>query len=556
MTIERIPILTSADPEGSSSTGAITFNGTSASNVLYDRYIDGRMYATQRQGVIRAVDAGTFGKELRGRGAFFWDSPGITYIVNNGEVTQEYAIPVGNITGGVDPVYFVEVGDTLVILDPENNEGWYIDSIAPTTLNAITDLNFPPNQSPVKQLAGGGASLNTYLYVMDTEGTVYNSNLDDPSTWNALDFVTAERYSDKGVFLTTHMDHIVAMCSSSIEFFYDAGYPVGSPLQRRQDILHSTGALDRKSCFMSGNKVFFIGAEDNSTIGFYQIEQFTLVKRSTYTIDRALSFNIYQVGIDLLLAGGMANNHFLCYLTGMKVGTDPQYMAENYESGTNPDSYMDNDDYFASSTSQDYWEPLSSFVYDLTTDTWSSYSTELTDFKFFSVVSAVDKISSGFVPTSLMLTNGDILQYDNREGGFDSPGFEDYVEDDILIGEEYVEDEQGYILSVTIEDAFGIDIELTLPEVDFGISTNKFPARTDVIGASTTHDDPDTPLFIEWSDDHYQTFSTPRAVDTGFRRKTTRNGNFKRRAHRLSYSGKNKIRLEAIELDIGASRYA
>ena len=555
MTIQRIPILTSADPEESSSTGTVSFNGTSVSNVLYDKYIDGRLYATQRQGVIRAVDAATFGKELRGRGAFFWDSPGITYIVNNDEVTQEYAIPVGNISAGIDPVYFLEVGETLVILDPENNEGWYIDSIAPTILNPISDVNFPPNQTPAKQLAGGGASLNSFLYVMDTEGTIYNSNLDDVSTWNALDFITAERYSDTGIFLTTHMDHIVAMCSSSIEFFYDAGYPVGSPLQRRQDVFHSTGALDRKSCFMSGNKVFFIGAEDNSTIGFYQIQQFGLVKRSTYTIDRALSFNIYQVGIDLLLAGGMANNHFLCYLTGMKAGSDPEYMEENGFPG-NPDAYMDTDNYFATSSSQDFWQPLSSFVYDLTTDTWSSYSTELTDFNFFSVVAAIDKISSGFVPTSLMLINGDILQYDNREGGFDSPGFEDYVEDDILVGEEYIEDEQGYILSVTIEDALGIDIELTLPEVDFGTSTYKYAARTDVIGSSTTQDDPDTPLLIEWSDDHYQTFSTPREVDTQFRRKTTRNGNFKRRAHRLTYSGKNKLRLEAIELDIGASRYA
>ena len=35
--------------------------------------------------------------------------------------------------------------------------------------------------------------LDSYFFVMDTNAVIYNSALNDPTTWDALDIITAEK---------------------------------------------------------------------------------------------------------------------------------------------------------------------------------------------------------------------------------------------------------------------------------------------------------------------------------------------------------------------------
>ena len=67
----------------------------------------------------------------------------------------------------------------MVILDAENDEGWVMST--GESLTAIAS-NFPST------LAHGGAILDTYLFVMDEDGTIYNSAVNAAET--ELEFST------------------------------------------------------------------------------------------------------------------------------------------------------------------------------------------------------------------------------------------------------------------------------------------------------------------------------------------------------------------------------
>jgi hypothetical protein len=177
----KIPLTVNLHIEGFAG-GHITRFNSGSTNLVYAQYDDGTWYATQRPGVNQFEDASATVADARGRGAYYWDQVADKYFVNNDTVYKGgYANPVGTITAGTQRVFMADIGDNLVILDAENNEGWYITSSAPTTVVAISDLDFPPNQTPALSLARGGCVLNGKLYVLTTGGDIYESAVEDPT---------------------------------------------------------------------------------------------------------------------------------------------------------------------------------------------------------------------------------------------------------------------------------------------------------------------------------------------------------------------------------------
>lgn len=79
-------------------------------------------------------------------------------------------------------------------------------------------------------LVQGMVYLDGYTFVMDTEGRIFNSNLNDTLTWIGS-FITAQLNPDGGVFLGRQLNYLVAIKQWTTEFFYDAGNaPPASPL--------------------------------------------------------------------------------------------------------------------------------------------------------------------------------------------------------------------------------------------------------------------------------------------------------------------------------------
>jgi len=151
---------------------------------------------------------------------------------------------------------------------------------------------FPPMNS--KKLAGGIEELDKTLYVLTNEGEIWGSDLNDGTSWtDAANFITAERVQDTSVWLVKHNNHLVVFGTRSIEFFYNASNPVGSPLSRRTDIFYNIGVeydgTSTKAITRHKDIIYFVGQSDFSGgTGVYKLENMQLSKISSYSIDAEL----------------------------------------------------------------------------------------------------------------------------------------------------------------------------------------------------------------------------------------------------------------------------
>lgn len=110
--------------------------------------------------------------------------------------------------------------------------------------------------------------------------------------------------------------------------------------------------------------------------------------------------------------------------------------------------------------------------------------------------------------------------------------------------------ETAYVDTPTASTTFGITCVATTVKLDFDTIKRKQMSRLAIVGDSpngTTN----CPLTVEWSDDDYNTYSTPRTLNlNGTMSAILRLGYFRRRAFRFTFNQPYLLRLEAIEVDI------
>lgn len=145
----------------------------------------------------------------------------------------------------------------------------------------VTDVDFP---TPIEPFV---VYLNGYLAVVKKDtGDLYTCVNDDPLSWVAGDFITAEMSSDYLVALAKSKNYIVAFGKNSIEHFYDAGIATGSPLQRYDSAYRSIGYITGLT--QIGDALFFVGQDKTGNVGVYVLESFDAKRISTQIVDKTL----------------------------------------------------------------------------------------------------------------------------------------------------------------------------------------------------------------------------------------------------------------------------
>ena len=97
-------------------------------------------------------------------------------------------------------------------------------TISSGTLTQVTDAQYPAIT------VRGAVYLNGRLYVMEPDGTIWNSAEDDFTSWAGTDFIVAEFEADAGICLAKQGEYVIAFGQFTTEAFYDAGNATGSPL--------------------------------------------------------------------------------------------------------------------------------------------------------------------------------------------------------------------------------------------------------------------------------------------------------------------------------------
>ena len=192
---------------------------------------------------------------------------------------------LGAITGTAAGITetFVSTTPTLLISSSDNT-AWYYDTTVPTK---VTDAQFPGNAS--KTLAGTFAHMDGYAFIMDTEGTLCNSDLNTVTSWTALGYISTNSYPDKGVGCIRHRNTIVAFGRQSMEVFRNAGNATGSPLTRIEEATQQIGAMNSNSIGSVNDVLVWVGTSRTGDIGVYLYDGGTPVRVSTASIEAQIS---------------------------------------------------------------------------------------------------------------------------------------------------------------------------------------------------------------------------------------------------------------------------
>lgn len=144
-------------------------------------------------------------------------------------------------------------------------------------------------------------------YTIRTDGTIWNSAVDDGSSWLATAYITAQMNNGKWNALAIQNNYIIAFSDKGFQMFVDAGYPApASPLQNVESLAQSVGCAYGDSVAWTENKVFWVGYTQGGNLRVCEMEGLSQVKTiSTDSIERIL--NEVQLFSSQLLTGYIVN---------------------------------------------------------------------------------------------------------------------------------------------------------------------------------------------------------------------------------------------------------
>ena len=405
------------------------------------------------------------------------------------------------------------------------------------TITKITDTDYPAVTVP------GVAYLDGYFFVMDANGTIYNSGLETPLVWNSLDFIKCEAEPDGGVAIAKYMNYIVGFGRWTTQFFYDAANAQGSPLSPIESSTIQIGCADGYSVAQFDGKLVWMS---NSRQKGRQVHvcdnSMSPVEISTPDVSRILNSDDLA---EVRSWGASFAGHSLYVLCLKTIGI--------------------------------------TLVFDFLTKAWSHFTRRTESAKSISALSQSNGIATATSVGHGFEDGDEITVSGANQAGYNVTENITYIDDDhysfevdsatvspatgTIIGTGSVE---GYfdftyyahvggkdivqgatdgivyeMLGTSFQDN-GVSIDVTSRTAIFDNST----AKTKVIGsAEVIGDKVDATALLRWSDDDYVTFSDYRKIDLNAERSRIRRlGSSSRRSYEIRHTANTSFRVEALEI--------
>lgn len=339
-----------------------------------------------------------------------------------------------------------------------------------SSVTKVTDPNYPVTT------VRGLAFLDGVFYVMDLNGKVYGSAINDGTVWPALDFVQAEYIYGAGAAIHRHLNYIVAFYQFGIQIYYDANSAPngqGIALGAVPNAAWTTGSIINVEPVEIYDVTYFVSQSLQYGRGVHTLQGLNLVKVSTPFVDKILNLEN--------LAGQAP------FAFGIRIAGKSFYVL------TLPNTNV-------------------TLAYDIDGQVWNQWS---------SIVGSVERSFVGrYYLSGIFLSNTNTLVGDFLQ--------------DVTTGKTMFVSNQTYV------DATGpLQVTSYTPPMDFGsINWKRFAYMYQL--ADTVN----TTVSVSFSDNDYQTFSTPRIVDMSTVRKQMRNcGSSRRRSWKLVHSDNTPLRI-------------
>lgn len=441
--------------------------------------------------------------------------------------------------GSVTPTLKIATsGDEVYIAFAQFEDGdtattYAVNAANPYTITQIVDADYPINT------VRGCAFMDGRFFVMNPSGEIYQSALEDASSWSALEFIQSQNDPSNGVFLSKVQNYIVAFKDWSIEFFYDAANATGSILSPVQNATVQIGCASDGSVQDLGGSIAFMGQTRN---GF---------GRAIYMLNGTSPQKISTPNVEKILD---QDNLATVHSWSAQVGSHLLYGVTLVTSEV-------------------------TLVYDMTTQQWSffTYLSATGTSKTITAITAAGSVTS----TSHGFSDGDIIKITATNADFNgwhvvtdvatntfsiqatgtafsgSGTAATYAETYFPVvasvrcnGRQYMQDASSGALYELSMDAYADAVGATAarirtPRFDNGGIQPKFMAGLELLG-----DKIDSHAVVRYTDDDFQTYSSFRPVDLSANRSRIRRlGNYNRRAFEILHVKDALMRLDALEID-------
>lgn len=187
-----------------------------------------------------------------GRGVYYWERTGATYsVVGTTLYKGTSSLQVLNTSTG--PVSFSETqGATPYLVLQDGTDMWVVETS--DTVTEVTDVDAPTPMTQGLEVIDGYT-----VAIKSSTGEVYNSDVDNPLSWTATNFLSPEMFPDKAVALSRYRNLLIVFGSRSTEFFYDAANATGSPFSRVEQMAQQIGCAAASTVARERDMVFFVG---------------------------------------------------------------------------------------------------------------------------------------------------------------------------------------------------------------------------------------------------------------------------------------------------------
>jgi hypothetical protein len=187
---------------------------------------------------------------------------------------------VGSGIGGSDIVSMSDNGFQLCMVSGQARAGWVLDTnpqSATFGFQQITDPAFYPANT---------VSFFDGYFIFDRIGTneFFLSNLYDGTTYNALDFASAESQPDFVTGTVQNLQLLFIICQEHLELWYDAGsFPF--PFQRYTGAGISYGCVSPHTIIKQDGAIFFLGADKI----FYRLQSTVPIRVSSHSVEHVIA---------------------------------------------------------------------------------------------------------------------------------------------------------------------------------------------------------------------------------------------------------------------------
>jgi hypothetical protein len=387
--------------------------------------------------------------------------------------------------------------------------------------------------------------IDGYFFVMDNNGVMWQSAIDDPTSWPALSNLTAQNENGKGKALGRSLNYLIAFKEWSTEFFYDVKVPNFSFFPADNGFTEVGCAAGESVAHVDGNLIWASQVKDRGR-SVHLMTGLQQQKVSTPDLERILNDDdmatVYAYGLKL---GG----HSLYLLTLVTSNITLVYDLAT-QAWTQWSSLTAGNALTVSSITR------SGDVATVTTSTAHGMS----DGDPITIAGATQNEYNGtflvnYVSTTaftievsgdpLTPATGTITATPYTSSYFKFTKFCDYNGASLFLHES---DGHLYQMLPSLNQDAGkpIDLFFRTSRLDGGSSEYKVMARVSVVG-----DRIDDSIALRYSDDDCTTFSTYERVDLDQDLADIRRlGRFRRRTLEGRHFGNTSPRIEGLEIDI------